>query len=115
MPSTKRNNSAFRSGPFSNSGIKSRTHLLASRSTTPLEGHLRFQGFGGFGIVRIDVFIVTKMCVLDKQYLCSYDNVNPGKRGPKEGSYVRYVADRSHPEVVRRHGRREYFQIAPGR
>src|SRR5262249_39526258 len=33
---------------------------------------------------------------------------------PKEGSYVRYVADRSHPEVVRRHGRRENFQIAPG-
>src|SRR5262249_6731018 len=32
----------------------------------------------------------------------------------KEGSYVRYVADRSHPEVIRRHGRREFFQIAPG-
>src|SRR5215831_15229886 len=33
---------------------------------------------------------------------------------PKEGSYVRYIADRSHPEVVRRQGKREYFQIAPG-
>jgi hypothetical protein len=33
---------------------------------------------------------------------------------PKEGSHVGYVADRSHPEVVRRHGRREFFQIAPG-
>src|SRR5215831_16823146 len=33
---------------------------------------------------------------------------------PREGSYVRYVADRSHPEVVRRHGRCEFFQIAPG-
>jgi hypothetical protein len=26
----------------------------------------------------------------------------------------RYIADRSHPEVVRRQGKREYFQIAPG-
>ena len=26
----------------------------------------------------------------------------------KEGSYVRYITDRSHPEVVRRRGRREY-------
>src|SRR5215469_8934837 len=33
---------------------------------------------------------------------------------PKEGSHVGFVADRSHPEVVRRHGRRECFQIAPG-
>src|SRR5262249_37987463 len=33
---------------------------------------------------------------------------------PKEGSYVRYVADRSHPEIVRRQGKRECFQIAPG-
>src|SRR5262249_59395497 len=33
---------------------------------------------------------------------------------PKEGSHVGFVADRSHPEVVRRHGRRELFQIAPG-
>src|SRR5262252_8665804 len=32
----------------------------------------------------------------------------------KEYSHVGYVADRSHPEVVRRHGRREFFQIAPG-
>src|SRR5215469_18457207 len=86
MPSTKRNNSAFRSGPFSNSGIKSRTHLLATRSTTPLEGHLRSQGFGGF-----DVFIVTKRCVLDKQYLYSYDNVNPGKRGPSTSTQGRFL------------------------
>jgi NADPH:quinone reductase len=33
---------------------------------------------------------------------------------PKEVSHVGYVADRSHPEVVRRQGKREYFQIAPG-
>ena len=47
---------------------------------------------------------------------------SPGKRNgtrhhqhqPKEGSHVGFVADRSHPEVVRRHGKREYFQIAPG-
>ena len=30
---------------------------------------------------------------------------------PKEGSYVRYTADRSHPE--RRQRKREFFQIAP--
>src|SRR5215469_11696444 len=79
MPSTKRNNSAFRSGPFSNSGIKSRTHLLANRSTTLLEGHPRFQGFG---IIRFEVFIVTKRYVLDISYLYSYDKVNRGKHGP---------------------------------
>jgi hypothetical protein len=33
---------------------------------------------------------------------------------PKEGSHVGYIADRSHPEVVRRQGGRECFQVAPG-
>src|SRR5262249_7204853 len=33
---------------------------------------------------------------------------------PKEGSHVGFVADRSHPKVVRRQGKRECFQIAPG-
>src|SRR5215831_17967386 len=32
----------------------------------------------------------------------------------KEGSHVGFVADRSHPEIVRRQGKRECFQIAPG-
>jgi amidase len=32
---------------------------------------------------------------------------------PKEGSHVGFVADRSHPEIVRRQGKRECFQIAP--
>src|SRR5262245_30418856 len=34
---------------------------------------------------------------------------------PKEGSHVAYVADCSHPQVVRRQGKREFFQIAPTR
>jgi hypothetical protein len=33
---------------------------------------------------------------------------------PKGDVYVRYLADRSHPDIVRRQGKREYFHIAPG-
>ena len=51
---------------------------------------------------------VTTSKEADRKENATMNNAN------SEVSHVGYVADRSHPIVVRRQGKREYFQIAPG-